>query len=281
MAFTRQELLDPTRLNREAWAAKEEFIQVTPNVTMRIREYGWLEIVDQLPEVSRAKSDCPPRSVHITEYDGDTSDWFDATAINLQYMAARTLMTTRSNDGLIDAMASFTLGFVDNSTVVNDKHAFNAARRFKRIHQLLKHPQIHNVPSYSLATIRELAEIMYDRFKLYDENEQRLETEIARSFSRVQDMQVFFDTVEQTQEQYFEAELMILNAIFTSANESWHWSFEHRNEMENTINQNLGSIFNSSIDMQADEYEHLLEEAEASVDHYEAVVEKYKAQIQR
>jgi len=133
MKYTREEFFEGFSSNDddkvERWADKEDNVRMSPDLVVRVRNFGRIEIIDALPE-SYAKDpihQCTPGHVNITEYKGDVSTWFDATSINLNYIGARTLLTTNSNDQqrqLLADMTNFQLNYVYDANVVGDGKTF-------------------------------------------------------------------------------------------------------------------------------------------------------------
>merc|ERR1712141_592320 len=132
-----------------------------------------------------------------------------------------------------------------------------------------------------MGTIKELANVMYDRLAQYRATEIQTEDEMSIAQARVRDMQLQFDIVAAQQQLYIQTEMEILDAIFTSVNESWHWSFEHRETIEKKTDESLQNITENIIDMKDQEYKQMLIEAENAKQHYEATVDKFETQVQR
>jgi hypothetical protein len=59
----------------------------------------------------------------------------DMTAMNLNYICARTLLTTGSNLRLTTTLSDFNLRLLRNLTHVADQKLYNSAQKFKRLHQ--------------------------------------------------------------------------------------------------------------------------------------------------
>ena len=107
------------------------------------------------------------------------------------------------------------------------------------------------------------------------------ENQIRDVRSRLQDMDIQFQIVEMQQQQYFEMEQTILEEIFSATDNAWHWTFEHRNASDTAINDAFGSMGDLITQMQKQQLELMLKEAQASVTHFEEVVQKYETQIKR
>jgi hypothetical protein len=147
----------------------EKHVRVNPSgLVMRHRKAGLLDILDQVPDESAHQASiCTPALYNATEAHIDTSDWFDPVVTNLGYVCARTVLPTYSNTKLAVQMANFNLDYHNNKEVVGDTKTFVTAQKFKRIIELGKTQQIHNVPTYSMTTIKELSELMYNRLSMY------------------------------------------------------------------------------------------------------------------
>ena len=68
---------------------------------------------------------------------------------------------------------------------------------------------------------------MHDKLDLYLTEENAQQNKLTDAMGRIQDMQEKFDIVQMQQENYFQTEQTILDAIFAAVNNSWEWSFEH------------------------------------------------------
>ncbi len=96
------------------------------------------------------------------------SPWMDMTALNLNYICGRTLLTSASNLALAHHVSDFALRLLHNSTLVGSQRIFNTAQKFKRLNQQSQvSAAVHNVPSYSLNTIMKLSEVLYNSMVLY------------------------------------------------------------------------------------------------------------------
>ena len=267
----------------EPWAFKEETVSVG-KVIMRTRRFGLIDIVDHLPEdatPSVPNDYCKPVFINSTETSTNVTSWFDSTFINLNYVCARTLQSGGSNLRLATDMANFTLNFAFDSADVQDRESYMAAQKFKRIIQAAESPNIHNVPSYSINTVSELAGVMVDRMTQYRVNEIAQEEQLFIAQGRVQDMQIQFDIILQQQQMYFALEETILDAIWAATDNAWDFSFDHRNGIEDTIMGAMNASAEAAFEMQEQEYMELLAKAQANVEHMEDVVEKYQSKLER
>ena len=104
-------------------------------------------------------------------------------------------------------MTHFQLNYVNDASVVGEPRAFIAAQKYIAIQQMMKFPNSHNVPRYSLNTIKELANVMYDRLAQYRATEIQTEDEMSIAQARVRDMQLQFDIVEAQQQLYIQTEM--------------------------------------------------------------------------
>ena len=266
----------------ESWAEKEEFYTVG-NILMNRKSYGLVTILKNAAElpVPDKKSVCQPKLISVEDSGIDIQDWFDTTLTNLNYVCARTVLNTQQNAPLVNDISTFMLGFVYNDTIVKNQETFLAVQKYKRILELNQLGKVHNVPSYSVDTISGLAKIMYDRMSLYKQNELSQEEQLFIASGRVQDMKVQFEMIEQQQELYFEMERSILDSIWAAADNNWNFDFQHRNGIEDQISGSLDAIAEQMLDMQQKDLEMALAEAELSVAHIEAVINKYETQVAR
>ena len=293
MKYTKDQLFDGYTSNTaenndvERWALKEDHIRMSDELVVRVRKLGRVEVLDALPNafINDVSHRCIPYLVNVTKYGGDISSWYDVTSINLNYVGARTLQAAQKDNlqamNLLNDMTHFQLNYVNDASVVGKPRAFIAAQKYIAIEQTMKFPNSHNVPRYSLNTIKELANVMYDRLAQYRATEIQTEDEMSIAQARVRDMQLQFDIVEAQQQLYIHTEMEILDAIFTSVNESWHWSFEHRETIKKATDEAFQLIMDNIFDMQEEEYQHMLSQAEDAKQHYEATVDKYETQVQR
>ena len=90
----------------------------------------------------------------------------------------------------VDMANFYTDLYHDKSIVRNDK-AFFAANRLSRI-QLVSQEEgiIHNVPFYTLGSIKDLSIAMHDKLDKYMDTEKEQEKQLGRLNARLQDMQV-------------------------------------------------------------------------------------------
>jgi len=283
MSMSKNRFLYNNDGNLESWAFKEETVSVG-KVIMRTRKFGLIEIVDQLPEdasPSAPNDYCKPVFINSTETSTNLTSWFDSTFINLNYVCARTVQSGGTNLRLATDMANFTLNFALNSEDVQDRETYMAAQKFKRIMQAAESPNIHNVPSYSINTVSELAGVMVDRMSQYRANEIAQEEQLFIATGRIQDMQIQFDIIMQQQQMYFDMEQTILDAIWAATDNSWDFSFDHRNSIEDTIMGAMNASAEAAFEMQEQQYKELLAKAEANLEHMEDVVEKYQSKLDR
>ena len=259
----------------------EKEVQITPTLTMRHRKFGLLDILDQAVSVSDtiASSDaCSPMLFNVT--DVDTSSWFDPVNANLNYVLAWTLLGSEATE-LAKTVAQFNLDYLADKSVVQDTRTFVAGQKFKRVLELAKVKQAHNVPSYSLSTVEDLAQVMFDKLSSYRATEIAQENQLFVAQGRIQDMMAQFNIAKQQQDMYFDMEKTILDEIFAATDNAWHWSFEHRNASDMAIGNALDNIGEAMFEMQEQELTLMLEEAEAAVQHLETVIAKYESQLKR
>ena len=255
---------------------REKNVVFGSRLTMRHRQFGYVEIVDVLPDGSaNPLPTCPPRPIQAEET--ELSDWFDPTLVNLMYVCASTVQN--ENRQLAVDIADFQLNYNHDKKV--SPTTFIGAQKFKKIQELGVDGRARNVPGYSLKTIKELAEVMYERMNLYWTTESIQNEQILSSQNEMKSIERDFQIIAIQQQQYFEMEQNILNEIFASTDNSWHWSFEHRNISDVTINNALENTGNTIIQLQENELKQMLSEAESSVEHMQEVVNKYQTQVNR
>ena len=280
MNMTKESFLN--NKNLEAWAAKEEFYHVG-KVLMNKRSYGLLTILQNVNQLVgiQGNSVCQPDIISVEGSGLDIASWYDTTLVNLNYVCARTLLNKQRNPKLVDNISTFMLGYVYNDTIVNKRETFLAAQKFKKLLELNSVSNVHNVPSYSVDTISDLASIMHSSMLDYKLNELQQESNLFSTSGRVQDMKIQFEIIEQQQQMYFEMEASILDAIWASADNNWNFSFEHRNGIEDQIGGSLNDIQSQMYEMQKNELTRALKAAEDSLAHIDAVIEKYQTQVDR
>jgi hypothetical protein len=266
----------------EFWAKKEE-VYTVGKVMMNRKSYGLVTILRNAAEIPLpSDSACQPKYISVEESGFDISDWYDVTSVNLNYVCARTVMDTRMNAPLVDDISNFMLGFVYNDTIINNRATFLAVQKFKRLQQLnAQNGVVHNVPTYSVATISSLASVMHTKMHDYRENEMQQELNLTLASGRSQDMQVHFKEIEQQQQLYFELEKAQLDAIWAAADNNWNFDFEHRNGIEDSISGSLDSMSDEMFAMQETDLKNALAAAKLSQAHIDAVVEEYETQVAR
>jgi len=80
---------------------------------------------------------------------------------------------------------------------------------------------------------------------------------------------------------YFNMELAILESIWAATDNAWTFSFDHRNDIENQIGGSLDSMMEQMFQMQQEDLDNMMREAESSLEHIQAVIDKYKNEIAR
>ena len=80
----------------------------------------------------------------------------------------------------------------------------------------------------ALENIKELSEVVYDRFSKYWQSHMNLKSELGNINRQLIDINLKFDLIEKEQQQYINSEQNILDEIFTSVSSSWQWEFKHR-----------------------------------------------------
>ena len=130
MRMSRNAFIDYT--NAAPWAMKEEIVNTTGGILMRSRIFGLMEILDEFqPSVHKfQESACQPAQLDIILDDIDVTSWFDPTALALQYVCARTLVSTGSNMRLAEAMTNFNLGFAHGESIADNLRAQKAVQKF-------------------------------------------------------------------------------------------------------------------------------------------------------
>ena len=74
-------------------------------------------------------------------------------------------------------------------------------------------------------------------------------------------------------------EMTQLEAIWADSSTQWNFDFEHRNEIQQNINDAMNAQAGIMFQMQEEQYKEMLKEAEASVTHMSEVVDKYQGQV--
>ena len=121
---------DQLTTNEALWTMKEEIID-TSGVLMRNRTFGLIEVLDQYqPSTHRTNGVCKPARLNVITDEIDTSQWFDPTALMLQYVCARTLVSTQKNPRLAEDITQFNLGFAYNASIVHNARARSVSQKF-------------------------------------------------------------------------------------------------------------------------------------------------------
>ena len=281
MNMTKEMFYETTEI--EAWTEKEEFYTVG-KVVMNKKSYGLISILKniagELPEDS--SSVCQPKLLSVEDSGMNIEDWYDTTLVNLHYVCARSILESKLNRALVDDISSFMLGFVYNRTIVNNPETFIAAQKYRRLLELNSvGNRVHNVPTYSEATVSSLASIMHTSMTDYKLNELAQEDELYIASGRVQDMKREFEMVRQQQQLYFEKERAQQELIWAAQDNEWNFDFEHRNDIANNIGGSLNSINDQMYEMQRKDLEAAMEQAELSLEHIDTVINKYETQVGR
>ena len=277
MKMSKAQFLDKKSV--ESWAYKEEFYK-NGNVTMQRIDFGLVKILKTADE-AYIEDLCKPKVVNIEDADFDISDWFDVTAINLQYVYARSLFKSGTNKELVNSIAKFMLGFVYNSPVVTNPKIYYAAQKFLHLLELNGKINIHNVPSFSIKTISQFSEVMYQSMNKYRDDERAQELELALASGRVEDMYNEFKMFQREQQSYLDREQEIINLIFDSSASSNDLNFKHREAIENKTSLSLSQIQNQTEKMQLQYIQQSLRRAKQSQDHMEEVIVKSTEHLSR
>ena len=106
LIFFRDNFFDE-HLSVEPWTMAERLIDLGERLTMRERRFGLLEIIDLKPDNNAriGQAVCRPGTDLATKE--MVSSWLDLASINLNYICARTLLTSRSNMPLADQVIFF------------------------------------------------------------------------------------------------------------------------------------------------------------------------------
>ena len=291
MNMTKQQLFDtPLEADQpvDNWASVEEVVTGVGNTSFSIRKQGYIQvqkehIVEPLRSSESTKL-CTPRYFDVHEYESDhhtpPAVFFDRVQLNLLRVSVRTLASTRSNDPLALAMADHTLAKTADPTIVDDKKAYIAAQKLIRDKEIIKSHN-KNVPFYTTSVMSELAEIMFQKMSLYKANETLLMLKLDIALGRMADMNKNFEDAKRMRELYFELELQTLEEIWNSTDTAWHWTFNASRSMEEEIQNTLERNMNQTFEMQKNELTEMLERARDTVESDQAVVDKFKAEIDR
>lgn len=270
----------------ENWAKVEEVVIDVGNTSYSVQKYGFVE-VQQATHLSLAPADsgkCSPRLFTVeqyqTEHHTSPSVFFDFVQMNLLRMAVRTLASTRSNDRLAFTMVNHTLSKTSKSSLVADEKAYRVAQ--KLIHDIeILNSHSRNVPFYDVPSMTKFADIMYQEMTLYSVKEKDLMLQLFIALGRLDDMNMIFEEARQQRELYFELEWMTLDAIFTSSQQSWNWTFEASRGMEDSIQEQMRKNQEHMFQMEEEELEGMMSKAEDNVAHMQAVVSKFEDEIVR
>jgi len=129
--------------------------------------------------------------------------------------------------------------------------------------------------------MKDLAKIMFDRMTLYAANETILMLKLDIALGRMADMNKNFEDARLNRELYFQEELNTLEQIWESTNMQWEWTFNASRSMEESIQDSIQKNGEAMFEMQENELQEMLAEAQATVVHDRAVVEKFKEEIER
>ena len=221
----------------------------------------------------------PPDPVFANDTSLSLDEWFDTTQVNLMYVFASSMQKERNN--LAVNMANFNLQYHKERSVVNNLRTYVAAQKFKSIQMRGRRIRARNVPSYKLSVIKEQAEVMRDMMDLYWTQERDQNDQILQSQGRMEDIQRQFEVVQIQQDMYFEKEKAALDQIFEFSANDWEWEFEHRNEIQNNVNNAIESTGGFMAEMQEQELNQMLLAAQQSVQHYQDLKVEYQKAVER
>ena len=277
MNMSKTQFLD--KKSKESWAFKEEFYKVG-NLSMHRLDFGLVKILLASTD-GIIEGACKPKVVSVEDADFDISDWFDITAINLQYVYARSLYNSGTNKKLVNSIAKFMLGFVYNSPVVRQPKLYYAAQKFLHLTELNAMNNIHNVPSFSVRTISQFSNVMYESMNKYRDDQRVQELELVLATGRVEDMFIQFKMFQIQQQSYIDTELSILNSIFDSSRTSSKFNYDHRKLIEKKTRFALEVIKNNTEAIQQRSILKSLRQARQSQDHMEEVIQKSTEHLSR
>ena len=277
MKMSKEQFLDNKSI--ESWAFKEEFYK-NGNVTMHRIDFGLVKILHTANE-GYIEDPCKPKVINVEDANIDISDWFDVTAINVQYVYARSLFKSGKNKELVNSIAKFMLEFVYNSPVVTKPKIYYAAQKFLHLLELNGKIKIHNVPSFSMDTISQFSDVMYQSMNKYRDDERAQESELALASGRVQDMYTEFEKFQSVQKSNLEREQEICNSIYESSRISKELDIKHRDEIEKKTSLSLDLIQEQSQEMQQQYIESSMRRAIQSQAHMEEVISKSTESLSR
>merc|ERR1719378_306538 len=104
---------------------------------------------------------------------------------------------------------------------------------------------------------------------------------LSRALDRMADMNQHFEEARMTRELYFEMEWKVLDAIFTSGQMTWNWTFDASRENEQSIQDSINSVGEAMFEMQKNEIQQMIDSARATVESDQAVVDKLNDEIER
>jgi len=290
MIMTRDQFINPLPADQlvDNWASVEEVVTGVGNSSYTIRKLGFIQVqraqLNFQPKTRTSKSYCSPGVFDVQSYEleHNTSPdvFFDQVQLNLLRVAVRTLSSTRSNDLLAIEMADHALSITADPKIVTDRDTYMVAQKLIRDKEVLQ-SHYRNVPFFTLDVIKELSKTMADEMTLYHENEAMLMLKLDLALGTVAVMNQHFEEAKLMRQMYFEGEKAILEEIWASSQAMWDWDFSENRENEQNIQDNMNQNGDAMFQMQEDELKEMLARAKDTVIHDQAVVDKFRAEIER
>lgn len=288
MKMTREQFFQNLNSDQpvDNWAMVHEIISGVGDSSFSVRKLGYVEVqkATELSLIDPNQDICAPRTFTVQEYETEHKTapdiFYNRVQINLIRMAVRTLASTRTNDELAMTMANHILKKTTNPSIVTDKKAYIVAQKLIRDKEILN-SHTKNVPFYSTKVIKNLAEVMYDRMSDYDTTERALMLNLNSALGRMGNMNQNFEDARRMRELYFERELKTLEEIWNSTDSAWHFNFNASRNMENSIQDSIQKNGKEMFQLEKNELKEMLARAKETVISSQAVVDKFKEEIDR
>ena len=288
MNMTREQLFEALHADQpvDNWASVQEVITGVGNTTFFVRKLGFIEIQNEFSStlLPSSSKECTPRIFTVQEYETQHHTkpevFFDRVQLTLLRMAVKTLASTKSNDALATDMANHALLKTADKTIIEDTKAYLITQKLIHDKEVMASHK-RNIPFYNTDMMSALAGLMFDRMSLYAANETVLMQRLEDALSRMEDMNKNFEDARLLRELYFETELATLEEIWNSTDSAWQWDFDAQRNMESSIQDSIQKNGEEMFEMEKNELEEMLERAKDTVESDQAVVDKFKDEIDR
>ena len=166
-------------------------IQINDAMSMRIRRYEHLLMVDKYDSRSKRSAKCKNRK------NLDIRNWYDFLLVDMMYICTYALMTDDSNFKHVEDISNFVLSrYKLMPTNSNQYGTYLNAQKFHKIKLRLQPIKIHMMSEWNGETLLEMSKLWLENFAQYSERFDSLTSIMSDIKSSLQDLNTKFDIAE-------------------------------------------------------------------------------------